>query len=74
MGLRPKSNRMRGPAVSSVPIRCGAVLAAMLAIGVSLLLLIPAGSGAGAPEARGLGEETVVLAVWATIEPTTSGL
>ncbi len=46
----------------------------MLAIGVSLLLLIPAGSGAGAPEARGLGEETVVLAVWATIEPTTSGL
>ena len=62
---------MGDPAATSVSIWCAALLAAMLAIGVSLLLLIAAGSGAAAPGARALGEPTVLLPVWATIDGDT---
>jgi hypothetical protein len=70
LGLMGKSTRKRDPAATPVSIR-GAALAGVLAIGVLLLLPIPAGSGAAAPGARALGEPPVVLPVWAIIDGDT---
>jgi hypothetical protein len=70
MGLMGKWTRKRDPAATPVSIR-GAVLAGVLAIGVLLLLPIPAGSGAAAPGTRALGEPTVVLPIWAIIDGDT---
>jgi hypothetical protein len=70
LGLMGKSTRKRDPAATPVSIR-GAVLAGVLAIGILLLLPIPAGPGAAAPGARALGEPPVVLPVWAIIDGDT---